>query len=238
MSLPIFIVCHNNGWMVRNTVDALLGRFEGTKLVIVDEASTARRTLATLRELDEIEGVSVHRHRRNVGPKRVRRFPRYWLARRRPFVLTDPDLDLSKLPADTLDVLRAVADDQRLRCVGLALDISERDDLIEGEYLHGRTIVEWESRFWHEPVDLGHLRPDLEAYRAPIDTTFAYYDFSRPKGRTIRIAGPYAVKHLPWHKSYIRALDARDYRDYFQGVSGKRSRAQVMRRYYEELTGR
>lgn len=238
MSLPIFIVCHDNGWMVYDTVEALAGWFADTRLVILDEASTAPRTIQILRELEKLKGVSVHRHRRNVGPKRVRRFPRYWLTRRRPFVLTDPDLDLSTLPADTLEVLRAVADDQGLRCVGLALDTSDREDIIEGPYLHGKTIVEWESRFWREPVDLSHLGPNLEAYWAPIDTTFAYYDFSRPRGRSIRMAGPYKVRHLPWHKSYIRALNERDYQDYFARVSEDRSRAEVMRRFREAERGK
>lgn len=231
MSLTIFIVCHNNGWMVRNTVGALLGRFNDTELVVIDEGSTAPRTLGVLRELNATQGVRVRHHKRNVGPKRVRRYPRYWFTRRRPFVLTDPDLDLSTLPGDTLDVLRAVADDQRLRCVGLALDISDDADLIEGDYLHGKSISEWESRFWREPADLSRLRPDLEGYWAPIDTTFAYYDFSRPRGRSIRVAGPYTVRHLPWHKSYIRALDEADYQDYFLRVSEHRSRAQLMRRF-------
>jgi hypothetical protein len=215
MTLPIYIVCHNNGWMVRDTVKALTSRFHSISVVVVDENSTARRTLDTLRDLEDKHGVRVHRHKRNIGPKRVRRYPRYWLTRRRPFVLTDPDLDLSHLPTDTLDVLREVADDQNLRSVGLALDISDKKDLLEGEYFQQQTIHQWESQFWREPVDLKHVRPDLKAYRAPIDTTFAYYDFSRPRGRHIRIAGDYTVRHLPWHKSYVRAIDEQDYLDYF-----------------------
>jgi hypothetical protein len=215
MTLPIYIVCHNNGWMVRDTVKALSSRFQSIRVVVIDENSTARRTLDTLSELEARHGVRIHRHKRNIGPKRVRRYPRYWLTRRQPFVLTDPDLDLSRLPTDTLDVLREVADDQNLRCVGLALDISDKKDLLEGEYFQQKTIREWESQFWREPVDLVHLRTDLKAYRASIDTTFAYYDFSRPKGGDIRIAGDYTVRHLPWHKSYIRALDEQDYLDYF-----------------------
>lgn len=233
MTLPIFIVCHNNGWMVRNTVQALAGRFEGTEMVVVDEGSTAPRTLTTLRDLEEMHGVRVHRHRRNLSPKRVRRHPRYWLARRRPFVLTDPDLDLSLLPADTLEVLRAVADNLGLRCVGLAMDISDREDLLDGPYVEGKTILDWESAFWRKPVDLSHLRPDLEAYWAPIDTTFAYYDFSRPKGRQIRIAGAYTVRHLPWHKSYIHALDGQDYRDYFQSKLKTGATARLVRHFRE-----
>ncbi len=215
MTVPIFIVCHNNGWMVRNTVEALLGRFENTSLFITDEASTAPRTLRVLDELQADHGVTVHRHLRNVGPKRVRRYPQYWRVRRKPFILTDPDLDLSRLPSDTIDLMRSVADDQNLRCVGLALDISDPDDFLDGPYFEGKSIVEWEARFWRDPVDLSHLRPDIEAWWAPIDTTFAYYDFSRPKVRQIRIAGEYTVRHLPWHKSYIKSLDPRDFSDYF-----------------------
>ena len=235
MAIPIYIVCHNNGWMVRNTVEALANRFNNPRLIVIDEASSAPRTLAVLREIERDHGVSVRRHHHNVGPKRVRRFPRYWLARRHPFVLTDPDLDLSGLPADTLEVLQSVADDQAVRCVGLALDISDHHDLIDGPYLHGKTILEWESVFWEKPVELSRLRPDLVAYRAPIDTTFAYYDFSRPKGGTLRLAGRYAVRHLPWHKSYMRNLDSRDYSDYFLSVAEHRSRAAVMRRFVDQL---
>lgn len=238
MTLPIFIVCHNNGWMVRNTVEALAGRFKGTQLVIVDEASTAPRTIETLRELEANSGVVVHRHRRNVGPKRVRKYPRYWGARRRPFVLTDPDLEFSTLPADTLEVFKTVAEDQDVRCVGVALDISDPDDIVEGPYCEGKTVLEWESRFWQEPVDLSGIRPELVGYRAPVDTTFAYYDLSRPKGRTIRIAGPYTVRHLPWHKSYFSTLDDRDYRDYFMRVTDRYSTAKVLRRMRKQAEGK
>lgn len=238
MSLPIFIVCHNNGWMVENTVRSLSGRFDDTRIVIVDEASTAPRTLDTLRRLEARHGVTVHRHRHNIGPKRVRRYPRYFLERRHPFVLTDPDLDLSKLPDDTLDVLGEVSRAMRLRSVGPALDISDRDDLIEGPYVDGRTILEWESRFWQTPADLSALRRDLEAYWAPIDTTFAYYDFSHPRGRAMRLAGPYTVRHLPWHKSYVRDLAQDDFRDYFEGVGETSSTAPSVRRFREQARAR
>lgn len=233
MAIPIYIVCHNNGWMVRNTIESIAGRFARSRLIVIDEASDAPRTLNTLRELQAEFGIEIHRYHRNVGPKRIRRFPRYWLTRRRPFVLTDPDLDLSSLPENALDVLASVSRDQAARCVGLALSISARDDLIEGPYLHGKTIVDWESRFWQKAVDLSHLRPDLRAFRAPIDTTFAYYDFSYPRGGTIRMAGSYTVRHLPWHKSYIRALDEQDFSDYFENVAENRSRASVMRAFRE-----
>lgn len=233
MALPIFIVCHDNGWMVRDSVRALADRFPGTQLVVVDEASTAPRTLSALREVKAEYGVLIHRHRFNAGPKRVRRFPRYWLARRRPFILTDPDLDLSHLPADTIDVLSAVAKDQGLRSVGLALDISNPGDLLPGAYFQGRSIVDWESRFWSEPADLTHLRKDLEAYWAPIDTTFAYYDFSRPRGRQIRIAGEYTVRHLPWHRSYLTSLDPHDYSDYFSKDLQFGTTAALARRFVE-----
>lgn len=233
MKLSVFIVCHNNGWMVRDTVEALRDRFDNIRLEVVDECSTAQRTLDTLRELEMNQGVRVHRHRSNVGPKRVRRSPRYWFARRKPFVLTDPDLDLKNLPADTFDVLRDVADDLGLRCVGLALDISDTEDLISGDYFHNCTIVEWESRFWRTPVNLSHIRTNLEGYRAPIDTTFAYYDFSRPKGMQIRVAGAYTVRHLPWHKSYIRDLDEGDYRDYFHRGFKFATTAPLVQQYYE-----
>ena len=32
----------------------------------------------------------------------------------------------------------------------------------------------------------------------------------------IRVAGPYAVKHLPYHKSYIDSMNEDDFNDYYK----------------------
>lgn len=107
-----------------------------------------------------------------------------------PYVVTDPDLDLSEVPDDAKSVLTAALDKYKpYEKVGFSLRI---DDLPNTEL--SDQVKKWESRFWHTRID--------NHYAAQIDTTFALY---RPKFDdckfypAVRLAEPYCVRHLPWY---------------------------------------
>lgn len=131
------------------------------------------------------------------------------------FIITDPDLDLSGVPDDFLEVLNIGLDryHEKPKC-GLSLEI---DDLPGGpEAAYVRQI---ESVFWFHPLD------DL-FYDAKVDTTFALYR----KGireytiEGIRVNRPYTARHYSWYYTDFNQLPE-DERYYYktanESASGK-----------------
>lgn len=109
------------------------------------------------------------------------------------YIVTDPDLDLSGIPGDFLNVLNEGLDryPSYSKC-GFSLDISK---LPEGD------LKKWEASLWSHPLDNMY-------FHAPIDTTFAlyrenvdYYSLS-----AIRTNKPYTVKHKPWEYTQVSKL--------------------------------
>lgn len=112
------------------------------------------------------------------------------------YVVTDPDLDLSAVPRDWLDVLASgLAAYPAVAKVGLSLAI---DDLPADAPL-AREVLAWERTAWTN-------RLDERFWIARVDTTFALYarDRLRPaqarwRDRGLRADLPYAARHLPWY---------------------------------------
>jgi hypothetical protein len=158
------------------------------------------------------------------------------------YIVTDPDLDLTKLPQDTIEQLKHVSEQLQAHKVGLALDISSADDLLEGEYVRKHAnlvynIGQWEAQFWKHRVE---QVSDVEVYDAPIDTTFALYNkLNEPQDkmtRMYRLAGPYTVRHLMWHKSWVKQLNEEDYKEYFLSAQTFVSTtSKLVRAYFDEL---
>jgi hypothetical protein len=105
------------------------------------------------------------------------------------YVVTDPDLDLSRIPKDFLSVLR---DGLRrrpgfLKC-GFSLEIDDLPDNEIGDEARG-----WETINWTGLTD-GY-------YQAPIDTTFAFYSGreSHDFDKCLRAPRPYTARHMPWY---------------------------------------
>jgi len=230
--IPIIIVCHNNGWMVEKTITDIYDKFTRSTFVIVDNGSTASRTLAILEKLSLMPRVVIHRFEDNGHPRRV-----FWEASllhytKNPYILTDPDLDLSTLPNDTIDVFFGIALKYKKFKVGVALDISDTNDLLLGKHIDN------ELNYWENKIE----DSKYELYDAPIDTTFClifnqmsteFKDFWK---NNIRVAGNYKVRHLPFHKSYIRSLDEQDYNDYFNVVDTNISTtSSIIKKYRQEL---
>lgn len=165
----------------------------------MDGGSTDARTRKVLRQLGA--GCKVITLPDNPGPRFFFEHRPFYRALPEKFVVTDPDLEFNQaLPKDFLSTLAQLTNEFGVGKAGFALSID--GPLLDDEFFMGKkwtTIKDWESQFWTQPLPNSL---DVEAFDAPIDTTFALYDkrFLRRKDffKAIRVAGPYSAKHLPW----------------------------------------
>lgn len=108
------------------------------------------------------------------------------------YIVTDHDLDISKVPHDFVDFLMKGFDDPTIVKSGLSLKI---DDLPKNDFTKG--VINWEKNFWNKPRDKNGF------YLAEIDTTLAIYDRDRLNindfFRAVRSPPPYSARHLPWY---------------------------------------
>lgn len=112
------------------------------------------------------------------------------------FCLTDPDLELnSKMPENFIEQLYQISLEYDSKRVGLALALDDYDTaMFHDVYHHGCTIHQWESGFWDKPLS----HPTLTLYSADIDTTLALHN-KQKSGASIRVAGDFTARHLPWY---------------------------------------
>ncbi len=108
------------------------------------------------------------------------------------YVVTDPDLNLSRTPTDCLEHLaRLLNTYPAFGKIGLGLDIS----VVPPESPYYKAVGIFERRFWDLPLIDGVLRA------APVDTTFAIQDktlFNAYVVTGARTDFPYIAEHIPW----------------------------------------
>lgn len=118
------------------------------------------------------------------------------------FALTDPDLDLSKVPKDAFHVLlEGLQAFPEVTKAGLSLEIQDLPDTSIGNQAKA-----WEKQWWISSTT-------NRFFTARVDTTFALYDRKRlPEDiktfrtndypgflRAVRAPRPYTARHLPWY---------------------------------------
>jgi len=172
-------------------------------IIILDSNSTFPRMLDFLSNYEAAGGM-VLRFNANVGPRYI--FQRNMLAELpEKFVLTDPDLKLSKnFQREHLQDFLMLTESTNLGKIGLSLSIKEFEDFDTEKTYQGLSIYEWEKQFWQVPIDIGQ---NFSAFRAPIDTTFAFYNqkFFNPDKffEAIRVDKirneDVSARHLPWY---------------------------------------
>ena len=161
----------------------------GCEVILVDNAST----YPPLLEWYESCPYKVYRLKENRGHMAVwssgivNEYPDQY------YVVTDPDLDLSGVPRDYLDVLmKGLLGNSEVTKVGLSLMI---DDLPTNTFT--AQILEKEGKYWQAIRDLYGF------YVAGVDTTFAVYDRERGLNErfywALRSPEPYVARHLPWY---------------------------------------
>lgn len=132
------------------------------------------------------------------------------------YIVTDPDLDISHLPDDTIDKLISGLQKFNTPKCGLAIQI---DDLPDAYPLKEQVLI-WETPFWQ------HSLGD-DFYGAPLDTTFALHltrDCRNHIIGGIRTGGAYTCKHLPF---YITADNITEELAYYFDHSNKQVSSQA-----------
>lgn len=211
-AIPVFITNRDRlGW-VRDIV-AAVNRLPGAVPVIVDNASTYPPLLEWYASQAECR---VFRLTENKGPRAAWSVKDEVVGDGGHYVVTDNDLDLSQLPADTMSVLRGLLDSRSdIHKAGLALRI---DDLPDTE--QGRLAREAESKYWDQSRRF--VDPNgREMFNAALDTTFAMYRqtpaYLGQYEPAIRVAGRYTARHLPWYVTPATIAD--DDRHYLANAS-------------------
>jgi hypothetical protein len=107
------------------------------------------------------------------------------------YIVTDPDLDLSNIPGNFLEVLEeGLRRYPQFDKCGFSLET-------KGATSPG--TVEWESQFWKQPLDNLY-------FNAAIDTTFALYKTPVFSYKGIRTNRPYTAIHVPWAYTHVKDL--------------------------------
>lgn len=129
------------------------------------------------------------------------------------FIITDPDLDISGVPFDMLEVLDKGLNKYRQydKC-GLSLRI---DDLPKHAKLNDVRRIE--GKYWKKPLDSMY-------FKAETDTTLALYqkhirDYTLSGIRTNK---PYTAIHVPWYYDKLEDLPE-DERYYFTTANNSSS---------------
>ena len=130
------------------------------------------------------------------------------------FIITDPDLDMSGVPDDFLEVMNRGLDKYSVPKCGLSLEISDLPEGDEGDYI--RKI---EGVFWEHPLD------DLY-FDAKVDTTFSMYREGTNEYTIegIRTNRPYTARHYSWYYTDFNLLPEDEqhyYRTANYSASGK-----------------
>jgi len=193
--LPIFIVNCNRLSYVQSTLHAL-SKIDQVDPIVLDNAST----YPPLLEWYKVADVKIIRLANNLGPRALWNDGRHVPRTGDYFAVTDPDLDLSRIPADFIHVLRGGLDQYPtiLKC-GLSLEIND----LAPEHPLTKAIRARENGYWSD-------RHDARFFRANIATTFALYRVARPVcnyGPALRSDRPYTARHLPWYVTPQTATD-------------------------------
>ena len=235
-SVPIVITNRNlTSWPKAMIQD--LRRMNGCgPIVIVDNDSTAPETLEWYDSLDSDKDIAIIYTRVNMGhtapwmvgiPNAL--YSQYGF---REYIVTDPDLDLSGCPKDTLIMLRemlhemdpspykykgeGVFKDVQFFCkdkIGLGIRIDD----VPGDALF---FNECERQYWEQkPMRPNYKNPLLpQVIPAPVDTTFALYVWERNSTYGIggcRTMDP-LVRHLPYYVTESNLDDHQEFRNYLK----------------------
>lgn len=117
------------------------------------------------------------------------------------YLLTDPDLDLTGVPDDFLEVMQeGLKRYTRFDKCALSLEINDLPDSNEGSF-----IRKHEAIYWQKPLDNRYFKADT-------DTTFALYrkGVNRYSYSAIRTNRPYTCKHVPWYYIDFESLSEED----------------------------
>lgn len=184
--IPVYVLNYNRLEYVQQMLKSLES-IDDVDPIVVDHHSTYPPVLDWyVRECP----VPVIRLPENRGPRSLWYSPIAW-SKTEYFAVTDPDLDISSVPKDVIQVLcDGLAKYPDIRKCGLSLEIQDLPNTLIGD--HAR---QYESKYWV-------TRHDDRFWLADVSTTFAVYRtvdpavWYRPALRSDR---PYTARHMPWY---------------------------------------
>ena len=195
-NIPIIIICYNNYKYVDNTIKQIININSDYEkdIIILNNCSSCPKT---------IEYLSKSKHK--IINNNVNITPRIDIKNNRhiydmlpdKFILTDPDLQFnSNLPKNFIEILASLSVIFDLNKIGFALDISDFDKMYQYKFDNIRTILDYESPYWKTK----YVFNEFILYDAYVDTTFTLVNKKTKKCNfSLRIAGDYVAKHLPWY---------------------------------------
>lgn len=194
--VPIIIICYNNYKYVNHMIEQLIHVNPALKpnIYIMNNGSDDPETVEFLNLCPGRYDIKIL-HRENNGPW-IRPETNADLYERLPnqFILTDPDLELNScLPPDFVDVLCDLSNRYEKSKVGFSIRIQDVDKMYPYEYM--KATCDWESNFWIYTC----YNETYELFHAELDTTFALINKKYWVNSTIRIAGDFTCRHLPFY---------------------------------------
>jgi len=189
--IPIIINNFNRLEFLEKMINSLESKGY-SNIKILDNAST----YPPLLEYYNKTPYKVYRYKKNYGSKAFWRSGLWLRYIFNYYVVTDPDLELTKeCPDDFLEYFyELLMKYKNSYKVGFALKIDDLPD----HFILKNKVIDWEKKFWKEEVE-------SNIFKAPIDTTFALYRPFSKKGKRdgtdfmLRVAGAYTLRHLPWY---------------------------------------
>lgn len=135
-------------------------------------------------------------------------FWRLGLHRNEPgfYVVSDADLDLSRVPGDALAVLQdAFRLNPAATKAGLSLEINDLPDC----YPFREDVHTWEDRYWTRrgegpPCFVGQVGATFALYHRDRDPDSSFYP-------AVRLDRPYTARHLPWYLDPLNLSDELKY---------------------------
>lgn len=209
-NIPIFIPSFNAVTYLKMMIEQLADL--GCKnITVIDNASTYKPMLEYLDRVAKM--VTVVRLKENLGPRNLIYNPFNFSIFPRFFCVTDPDLVFNdQMPRNFVAELLNISMELESGKVGLALDITKRDKMVQEDIMVGKSLKIWEHEAKHWEQKIFNLPEGQPVFKAEIDTTFALYnkDFFDPydEGQfslrkflsALRVGGNFTCQHLPWYK--------------------------------------
>ena len=194
--IPIIIISFNNYKYIDSTIKQIcnINQEYLESVIIMDNCSVCEKTKEYLKNTP----CKVIYNKENHGPWVNSRINSH-IYNQMPdeFILTDADLQFNeKLPKNFIEIFSELSNKYKCSKIGFALDISDFDKMLKGSYFSGLTIYDWEKHFWNTKQD----DENYDLYIAEIDTTFSLINKKYEQNVfSIRIAGDFLAKHIPWY---------------------------------------
>jgi hypothetical protein len=166
-------------------------------VIVVDNGSTYMPLIRYYAEM--AKQITILKQDSNIGPRGFWQIKKYHETITTPYIVTDCDLapapdcpdDVIEKMLDALNKTEPVTENG-----GRKVGVSLRIDNLPDHFCKKQMVLTWEKQFWNE----ANRVPDVNAFYASVDTTFAMYHPKQDFTYTgMRLDKPYSFEHIPWY---------------------------------------